>query len=103
MLKSLDDLNAKIFREQLHTEFKTHIGTQPLALELIEVTERDDFPRTEFFSLHFRGPFNPRLAQQIHRLEHERLGTFEIFLTTISADAEGTIYEAIFHRFRKQS
>ncbi|HEY7402090.1 MAG TPA: hypothetical protein VIB39_01095 [Candidatus Angelobacter sp.] len=103
MMTSLDDLNAKVFREQLHTQFKVNAGGQPLSLELIEVTERQDSPRTEFFSLHFRGPISPRLPQQIHRLEHARLGTFEIFLTTISADEQGTVYEAIFHRFRKQS
>jgi hypothetical protein len=112
----LDDLNSKVFREQLHTQFKVHAGGQPLLLELVEVAERDDSPmpqqaksgtaggpaQTEFFSLHFRGPVNPQLAQQIHRLEHERLGAFEIFLTPISADGQGTVYEAVFHRFRKQ-
>jgi len=102
MMKSLDDLNGKVFREQLHTQFKVHAAGQPQSLELIEVTERDDSARMEFFSLHFRGPFSPRLAQQIHRVEHERVGMFEIFLTPISADGQGTVYEAIFHRFRKQ-
>ncbi len=102
MPTSLDDLNSKVFREQLHTQFKVHGSGLELLLELVEVTERDDNPRTEFFSLHFRGPLNPRLPQQIHRLEHKRLGDFEIFLTPISADAQGTVYEAIFHRFRKQ-
>jgi hypothetical protein len=116
MLTSLDDLNSKVFREQLHTQFKVHAGGQPLLLELVEITDRDDSPvsqqakggaaggraQTESFSLHFRGPLNPRLAQQTHRLDHQRLGGFEIFLTPISADGEGTVYEAIFHRFRKQ-
>jgi Domain of unknown function (DUF6916) len=102
MPTSLDDLNSKIFREQLHTQFTVHAGGQPLLLELVEVSEREDSPRVEFFSLHFRGPLNPQLAQQIHRLEHERLGDFEIFLTPISADSQGAVYEAIFHRFRKQ-
>ena len=41
-------------------------------------------------------------GQQTHRLEHEKLGEFEIFLTPVSADQQnGTIYEAVFHRFRK--
>ena len=99
----LDNLNAKIFREQLHSQFKVQqdsIGT--ITLELIDVVENDLSPKMELFSLHFRGPFRPLLDQQTHRLEHEKLGDFEIFLTPISADQQnGTIYEAVFHRFRK--
>jgi len=102
MPTSLEDLNSKVFREQLHTQFKVQTGAQPLQLELVEVEERDDSPKIECFSLHLRGPVSPRLEQKIHQLEHERLGEFEIFLTAISGDAQGTVYESVFHRFRKQ-
>ena len=99
----LDNLNAKIFREQLHSQFKAHQdNTEPITLELVEVVENDLSPKMELFSLSLRGPFRPRLDQKTHRLEHEKLGEIEIFLTPISADQEnGTIYEAVFHRFRK--
>jgi hypothetical protein len=101
MSTPLKQLNAQSFREQLHTKFKVNIqGGEPLILELTEVEERNDSPRIEFFSLHFVGPFTPRLFQQIHRLEHEKLGEVEIFLTAIDADQQGTVYESIFHRFR---
>ncbi|HEU4416962.1 MAG TPA: hypothetical protein VFT65_19390 [Candidatus Angelobacter sp.] len=102
MLISLDTLNARLFAEQLHSRFSVPLdGAAPVVLELTEVSEKDSGPRIEFFSLTFRGPVSPRLAQQIHRLEHEKLGAFEIFLTAIAADAQGTDYESIFHRFRK--
>lgn len=102
MLIPLDKLNGKLFTEQLHTQFKVHnVGAEPILLELVEVAEQDPSPRLEFFSIHFRGPVSPLLKQQIHRLEHAKLGTFEIFLTAISADPQGTVYEAIFHRFRQ--
>jgi hypothetical protein len=99
----LEDLNAKLFREQLNSTFKVqHEPAETIALELVDVIENDLSPKMELFSLHFRGPFRPRLDQQTHRLEHETLGDFEIFLTPISADQrDGTIYEAVFHRFRK--
>jgi hypothetical protein len=99
----LQNLNAKLFREQLNSPFKAqHEPAGSIALELIDVIENDLSPKMELFSLHFRGPFRPRLDQQMHRLEHEKLGDFEIFLTPISADQQdGTIYEAVFHRFRK--
>lgn len=103
MSTPLDKLNAKIFSEQLHTQFRVHIdGAAPLMLELIEVVERDPSPKLELFTLQFRGPAAPRLAQQIHRLEHEKLGLLELFLTAIGADPEQRIlYESVFHRFRQ--
>jgi hypothetical protein len=99
----LEDLNAKLFREQLNSQFKVqHEPAGTITLELVDVAENDSSPRMEFFALQFRGPFRPRLDQQTHRLEHEKLGEFEIFLTPVSADQQnGAIYEAVFHRFRK--
>jgi hypothetical protein len=76
-------------------------GAEPLPLELIEVKESDPSPKIELFSLQFRGPAAPRMAQQIHTLEHDKLGRFAIFLTAIAGDAEGITYESVFHRFRK--
>ena len=103
MSTPLDNLNAKIFREQLHSQFRVQQDpTGTITLELVEVVENDPSPKMELFSLHFSGPFRPRLNQQTHRLEHEKLREFEIFLTPISSDQQnGTMYEAVFHRFRK--
>jgi hypothetical protein len=50
----------------------------------------------EPFRLEFRGPVDPVLNQQIHRLEHAALGTLDIFLVPVGRDATGTTYEAIF-------
>lgn len=100
----LESLNAKIFREQLHSQFKvqqTPIGT--ITLELIDVVENDLSPKMELFSLQFRGPATPRLPQHIHTLEHDKLGHVEIFLTAIDGDAQGITYESVFHRFRKKA
>jgi len=99
----LDDLNATIFREHLHSQFKVHQdNAATVMLELSDVVESNQSPKMELFSLSFRGPFRPRLDQRTHRMEHEKLGEIEIFLTPISADQQnGTMYEAVFHRFRK--
>jgi hypothetical protein len=99
----LDDLTAKIFREQLNGQFTVHQdNAAAITLELVDVVENDLSPKMELFSLSFRGPLRPRLDQQTHRLEHGKLGEIEIFLTPISADQQnGTMYEAVFHRFRK--
>ena len=103
MMKPLEELNAQVFREQLRTKFNVPTdGGAPMLLELIEVDEKGS-DKIELFFLRFAGPFMPRLAQRTHRLEHEKIGEFEIFMTPISADQEqGTVYEAVFHRFRKK-
>ena len=102
MSRSLESLNCKSFSEQLHTQFRLlRDGLEPLPLELIEVKEADPSPKIELFSLQFRGPVAPRMPQQIHALEHDKLGRMEIFLTAIAGDAEGITYESVFHRFRK--
>jgi uncharacterized protein DUF6916 len=102
MLRPLTELNAELFRQQLHSTFKvTTEGGQSLALELAAVEEPPHAPGMELFSLQFVGPFTPRLLQKTHRLEHEKLGEFEILITPIAAGPnEGTTYESIFHRFR---
>ncbi|HEX4602657.1 MAG TPA: hypothetical protein VH724_01565 [Candidatus Angelobacter sp.] len=101
MSTPLDKLNAKVFSEHLHTKFKVHLGdAAPMTLELVEVKDSDPSPQIELFTLHFLGPAAPRLPQQTHRLEHDKLGIFEIFLTAISAEPQGILYESVFHRFR---
>jgi hypothetical protein len=100
----LDDLNAKIFREQLHSQFNVPPNpTGAITLELIDVIEHDLSPKMELFSLHFNGPVTPRMPQQIHTLEHDKLGRLEIFLTAIAGDAQSITYESVFHRFRKKA
>jgi hypothetical protein len=100
--EKLDQFNAKVFSEQLHTRFKVHVDARgPLELELAEVNERTTSPQIELFTLIFRGPVTPRLMQQTHQLEHGTLGTFDIFLTPVGLDGNGTLYEAVFHRFSK--
>jgi hypothetical protein len=69
-----------------------------LMLTLREVTPfgRDAPPQRRPFSLLFAGPKAPALPQKIYALQHEALGTFEIFLVPIRETAEERHYEAIF-------
>lgn len=52
--------------------------------------------RREPFSLVFRGPPGPALAQRIYQLHHAALGTLEVFLVPIGPDSLGQLYQAIF-------
>jgi hypothetical protein len=102
MSTPLDNLNAKIFREHLHSQFTVRQdNSAAITLELGDVVENDLSPKMELFSLQFRGPTAPRMAQHIHTLEHDKLGRFDIFLTAVAGDAQSITYESVFHRFRK--
>lgn len=48
------------------------------------------------FSLIFRDPGGVVLPQRIYRVDHPELGSLDIFLVPIGADAAGVRYEAIF-------
>ena len=77
--------------------------TQTVATELVDVTDLSaragpevaHYPRAPF-SIVFRGPMSPILPQRIYRLEHDEIGTFELFLVPIGLDREGMRYEAVF-------
>jgi hypothetical protein len=48
------------------------------------------------FSLTFRGPAQPLLAQAMYDVEHPVHGVIAIFIVPIAADAGGVTYEAVF-------
>jgi hypothetical protein len=48
------------------------------------------------FSLVFRAPKEPIYPQRIYEVEHDELGSFEIFLVPIVPDEAGARYEAVF-------
>jgi hypothetical protein len=90
------------------THFQPHVGSRfrlcaddVLDVELFEVDEvggRAGAPEAARapFSIVFLGPREPVLPQRIYRLEHEQLGTLDLFLVPIGRDDAGVRYEAVF-------
>jgi hypothetical protein len=98
----ISTFHSSTFSGQLHTHFTVPAGNgTPLTLQLVEVVETETPANVELFSLHFQGPATPRLPQQIHTLQHEKLGTFQIFLTAVEGNHQSITYEAVFHRLRQ--
>lgn len=96
----LQDLTHASFEEHLNTPFRVHCGGEtPLEVVLFQVRlhEPHGGPRKQPFSLYFRGPRQPVLPQQIYRLDHDRMGTMEVFLVPIGPDGQGMGYEAVFN------
>ena len=49
------------------------------------------------FSLLFRGPLEPVLAQQLFQIENSTLGELALFLVPIGPDENGMLYDATFN------
>jgi hypothetical protein len=91
------------------SHFRPHVGSRfrlqaddVLDVGLLEVDDlggrsggSPEGPRAPF-SLVFLGPRDPVLPQRIYRLEHEELGTLDLFLVPIGRDDAGVRYEAVF-------
>jgi hypothetical protein len=93
----LDELTLATFEPLVGEPFTLDAGSERLALVLDTATALAARPGgRDPFSLVFRGPPEPLLAQAIHPLDHAALGRLEIFIVPIGRDATGVSYEAIF-------
>jgi len=100
-----EHLTEAQFAEQLNTTFRVRVDApQPLELKLIEVKgwhrQAQEQREMERFSVFFKGPANILMPQHIYTLEHEQLGTFDIFLVPVAQGEDGFRYEAIFNYFK---
>lgn len=94
-----DVLTIDTFSGHVNTKFLMHYGdSQTAELELISVTDVGSSPRQVQFSLVFQGPPDGPPAQNIFRLEHEKLGALDLFLVPIARNKDGLSYEAVFNR-----
>ena len=98
-------MSEESFRESLNTKFRVRAETpRPVELELVEVKSylpgENEQRGMERFSLFFRGPADIFVPQGTCTLEHERLGTLEIFLVPVARDERGFLYESVFNFFK---
>ena len=91
----LETLNADTFAPRLGDRFAVEAdGGGWVELDLVEVEElgaASDGRRAPF-SLVFAGAEGPTLPQRIYRVEHDELGSIDLFLVPIAADR----YQAVF-------
>lgn len=95
-------LDRAAFAEHVHSNFVLRVSAEEThTLELTRVVEHNYSPKTEQFSLFFRGPLSPIFPQMIHLLEHEKLGSLSLFLVPLGPEEGSMRYECAFSRFRK--
>ena len=99
----LKDIASGAFAEHVQTDFTVSGLPGTLLLRLLEVTARPGGAGTEQFSLLFRGPADPRLAQGTFSVAHAKLGEFALFLVPLGPDALGMTYQAVFTRLKHSS
>src|ERR1700722_1329630 len=91
---SLETLTAEDFRP-FHGARFTLVGgssagdASTVEAELVAVTEYPDGARPGSrvpFSVLFHGPLQPLLSQGMHRIEHARFGTLDLFLVPVGPE-----------------
>lgn len=98
----LETLHLDSFSEHVNSKFRINTDdTNVVEIELIEAADEESTPRQERFSLIFRGPLQPFLLQGTYRIEHDKLGTLDLFLVPIAKEEDGFHYQAVFNRLRK--
>lgn len=98
-----ETLSVATFQEVLNTKFRIHIdGSNTVETVLTEVSPGRQTSRQEQFSLLFRGPAAVAFEQATYKVEHDKLGSFDLFLVPVAATADSRLYEAVFNRLIKR-
>ncbi|MDX6696149.1 MAG: hypothetical protein QOF02_3752 [Blastocatellia bacterium] len=98
-MAELQNLTLASFAEHLQTTFQASVeGSQAVELLMVSATDSGSGPGREQFSIVFRSPPNIFLPQQMYKMEHPQMGTFDLFLVPVRQEADGFYYEAAFAR-----
>jgi len=104
----LNKLTSADFSPHLNQTFKIHYHSTKilearlvLEVELIEVTDYAGKlmgpSKRRPFTILFRAPKDTILPQAVYKLEHDKMGTVELFLVPIMPDEKGSLYESVFN------
>jgi len=99
----LDKLTSADFSSYANQTFSIQVEPgELLEVELVDVSDLggddgwDESSARRPFSIVFRGPKESYLPQSIYRIEHDRMGSLDLFLVPIGPDRQGMRYEAVF-------
>jgi len=100
--RPLDALETADFAPHVGGTFGLRLPSgETLELTLLQVDAHPHLPpapaRGQGFSVVFRSARPGHLPQGIYRLDHERMGTLELFLVPIGPRDGGMCYEAVFN------
>jgi len=98
-------LTEEEFSKHVNTTFRARLNAEAeVDLELYEVKgylgRPGDQQGMERFSIFFKGPAKPFLAQSTYSLSHDVMGTFDLFIVPIKLEGDSSHYEAVFNYFK---
>jgi hypothetical protein len=92
-------LTHALFSEHVNTTFRVILDdSNSIEVKMIELSELLLSPHQERFSVLFKGPKEPFLAQGTRHFVHDQMGDFDLFIVPIGADDGSVTYEATFNR-----
>lgn len=98
----LESLTLETFAPRIGERFRLSADAgQAVEVTLIEATPlgaaaRSQAARRTPFSVVFLGPAAPVWPQHIYRVEHDVMGTLDLFLVPLGPRDGGMMYEAVF-------
>ena len=88
------------FSEQVDSIFHARIGEgADFDLRLVQFDDIVSNAVQENFTLMFQAPLDAPAVQNTFRLDHESLGTINLFLVPVKKNENGLYYEAVLNRF----
>lgn len=100
--KSLSHANLTAYIGQSFYVYGGEKGLRKVvSLEMIEVSERKQDPKTEQFFVRFRGPSDPVLSKSVYIFEYPATGDkFQLFLEPEDKDTKDQYYRTVFNLLR---
>lgn len=98
----LQSLTLETFTPRIGERFRVTAGDgKTMDVTLMEVTALDASTRSPStqrapFSLIFLGPVRPVWPQSIYRVDHDAIGSVDLFLVPVGPRDGGMQYEAVF-------
>jgi hypothetical protein len=92
------------FASALNSRFCARVAdSSDFDLSLVQFNDVVSNSVQEIFTLLFRGPLDAPPMQNIYQLEHDTLGSMELFMVPVKRDEAGLYYEAVFNRLVEPS
>jgi hypothetical protein len=89
------------FSRQVNSVFSASAESgEKVELQLVEATHLFSDERSQSFSLLFKAPLTTPARQCIFHLNHDNLGSLDLFLVPIRQSGESLLFEASFNLVR---
>lgn len=94
-----DFLSKEVLKELMNDDFRIHFTAFcSMKARLLDIKVLREAPFEETFVVIFLAPPDAPFSQYLYELEHQKLGSFEMFLAPVGKDERGVLFEGILNR-----